>query len=158
MLTISTKRSRALNMRGFWICLTFSINQNSEYTRVLNMLRVLKIPGFWINRGSEYAKVLNIPRLWIRHWFWICQGSEYTRVLNMSGLHRVLNMPEYVWLHMSWYVWICRNMHECAQICLNGFCFIFPHCNQLTYFNVYTKLVLRKMMLFSWRYKIWIFL
>ena len=31
-------------------------------------------------------------------------------------------------------------MHEYAQICLNDFCFIFPHCNQLTYCNVYTKL------------------
>ena len=129
---------RVPNITGFWICLWFWRCQGSEYTRVLNMTLVLKMSGFWK-----------------------CQGSEYTRVLNMSGLHRVLNMPDYVWLHMPGYVWICRNMHEYAQIWVSGFCFIFRHCNQLTYFNVYSKLevlVLRKIMPFSWRCKIWFFL
>ena len=41
-------------------------------------------------------------------------------------------MPDCVWLNMSGYVRISRNMHEYAQICLNGFCFIFPHSNPLS--------------------------
>ena len=41
-------------------------------------------------------------------------------------------MPACVWLNMSGYVRISRNMHEYAQICLNGFCFIFPHSNPLS--------------------------
>ena len=94
------------------------------------------MPGFWIYQGSEYAtgsefaKVLNVPGFWIYQRYtglWIC--------LNISGC-------------------ICLDMSEYAQICLDGFCFVFPYCNQLTYFNVYTKLVLKKTMLFSWRYKI----
>ena len=68
---------------------------STKRPRVLNMPLVLKIPGFWICL-----------------WFWICQGSEYTRGLNMSGIEKVLNMLEYVWLHMSGYVWICPNLPE----------------------------------------------
>ena len=33
---------------------------------------------------------------------------------------------------MPEYVWICRNMREYAQICLNGICFIFSYCNPLS--------------------------
>ena len=88
--------------------------------------RVLKMPGFQICQGSKYTKalnmhlVLNLPR------FWINQDSEYVRVKT------VLNMPDYVWLNMQWYVWICQYMREYAQICLDGFCFIFPYCNTLS--------------------------
>ena len=99
---------------------------------------------FWTYQSSEYAS-----------------GSKDARVLNMSGLTGFwicLNIPDYVWLNMPRYAWICRYMREYAQICLNGFCFIFPYCNTspnwtcavLTYFNVYTKLellVFRKMVL-----------
>ena len=105
--------------------------------------RILNMQGFWTYQSSEYAS-----------------GSKDARVLKMSGLTGFwicLNIPDYVWLNMPRYVWICQYMREYAQICLNGFCFIFPYCNTLstwsvlTYFNVYTKLevlVLRKMMLF----------
>ena len=146
MKTIFTKHPRVLNMRGFW---TY---QSSEYAS-----------------RSKDARVLNIPRILICLWFWICQGSEQTRVLNMLGLTGFwicLNMLDYVWLNMTGYVWICRYMREYAQICLNGFCFIFPYVipclleRVLTYFNVCTKLevfVWRKMMLFSWRHKHWFF-
>ena len=105
--------------------------------------RILNKQGFWIHHSPEHAS-----------------GSKDARALNMSeltGFWICLSMSDYVWLNMPGYVWICRYMREYAQICLNGFCFIFPYCNTLstwsvlTYFNVYTKLevlVLRKMMLF----------
>ena len=112
MKTIFTKHPRVLNMRGFW---TY---QSSEYAS-----------------RSKDARVLNIPRILICLWFWICQGSEQTRVLNMLGLTGFwicLNMLDYVWLNMTGYVWTCRYMREYAQICLNGFCFIFPYCNALS--------------------------
>ena len=64
-------------------------------------------------QGSEYALVSDF---------------EYTRVLNLSGLHRVLNMPEcaqiifehtwicldnfWTYLNMPKYVWICLNLPE----------------------------------------------
>ena len=84
--------------------------------------RVLNMRGFQICQVSKYTKavnmplVLNLPRLWIN------QSSEYVR------LNRVLNMPDYVWLNMHGYVWICQYLRKYAQICLNGFCFIFPYC------------------------------
>ena len=129
MLTIFTKRSRVLIMRAFWIY------QSSEYASSSEDARVLIEKGFWICQDCEYASGSEYAT-----------GSEVAKVLNMSTLHRVLNMSACICLYMSGYV----------QICLNGFCFIFPHCNQHTYFNIYTKLevlVLRKM--FSWRYKFW---
>ena len=51
--------------------------------------------------------VLNLPRLWIS------EGSEYVR------LNRVLNMPEYAWLYLAEYAWICLNMPIFAWICPN---------------------------------------
>ena len=51
-----------------------------------------------IQQGSEYASVSDF---------------EYAWVLNMSGLQRVLNMPE-KFVNMSEYAWICQNMYECA--------------------------------------------
>ena len=89
--------------------------------------RVLNMRGFQICQGSKYTKalnmplVLNLPRLW-----WINQASEYVT------LNRVLNMPEYAWLNMHGYFWICQYLRAYAQICLNGFCFIFPYCNALS--------------------------
>ena len=37
-------------------------------------------------------------------------------------------------MDMAEYTWICLNMpvREYAQICLNGFRFIFPYCNALS--------------------------
>ena len=139
MLTIFTKRSRVLIMRAFWIY------QSSEYASSSEDARVLIEKGFWICQGCEYASGSEDAT-----------GSEVAKVLNKQGL----------WICQRYTgFWICLNMSACiclymsgyAQICLNGFCFIFPHCNQHTYFNIYTKLevlVLRKMM-FSWRYKFW---
>ena len=54
-------------------------------------------------------------------------GSEYARVTPGS-------ICEYAWICLivsgkSQYARICVNMPE---ICLNGFCFIFPHCNSLS--------------------------
>ena len=90
-----------------WICLEFWICQTSEHTGVLN------VPGFRIYQGSEYVsyfeyvRVQDIPRLWI------CQG--YTGF--------------WIYLNNSW---ICLIMPECAEICLNGFCFTFTHWNSLS--------------------------
>ena len=137
-------------MPWFWIYQGREYAPGSEYARVLNK------PEFWISQGSEYTKVLNtrlvlnLPVFWIRVWFWIYQSSEYTsgsefaRVLNMSGLHRVLNMSDYVCLNMPEYVWRCQDMRKYAKICLNGFCFIFLHCNSLStwrhgYFSTFTQ-------------------
>ena len=123
---------------------------------------------FWICQGFEQTKVLNKPV------FWIYQGSEYAsssqfaRVLNMSVLHRVLNMPEYAWLCLTEYVWICLNMPGYAWICLNlpewlfvlYFPIVIPYLLEgvVIYFNIYTKLevlVWMKLRLFSWRHTIW---
>ena len=103
MLTISTKHPRVLNIPDFWICLLFWRCQDSKYTKALHMPLVLNLPRLWINQGSEYVKV-----------------------------NRALNMPKYVWLNMHGYVWICQYLREYAQICLNGFCLIFPYCNALS--------------------------
>ena len=100
--------------------------QGSEYARVLNIPKFSICLWLWRCQSPEYPKVLNIPRLYICLWFWICQGSEYVR------LNRVLNMPDYVWLNLHKYVWNCQYLREYAQICLNGFCLIFPYCNALS--------------------------
>ena len=88
--------------------------------------RVLNMRGFQICQGSKYTKALNMPLVLNLPRLWINQSSEYGK------LNRVLNMPDYVWLNMHGYVWICQYMREYAQICLNGFCFIFPYCNALS--------------------------
>ena len=62
---------------------------------------------FWIGQCSEYTEAQNKPGFWIRFWCWICQGSGYTTV-KMSGLHKVLKMPEYVWI-IHGYAWLCLN-------------------------------------------------
>ena len=153
MLTIFTKRSRVLIMRAFWIY------QSSEYASGSEDARVLIKKGFWIYQGCEYAsgsqdaRVLNIPRFWICHWFWINKGSEYVKVTQGSE-YAWICLPAYacIWLNMPRYVWICPNLPEWLLLYIS-------HCDQHTYFNVYTKLevlVLRTM--FSWRYKIWFFL
>ena len=72
-------------LTGFWICL-----------------------GFWKCQRSEFTKVMNITRFWICFWLWTCQSSGYTTALNMPGLHRVLNIPEYVWI-IPGYAWMCLN-------------------------------------------------
>ena len=48
-----------------------------------------------------------MPEFWIGFWFWIFHGSkyasnsQYVRVWNMSGLQRVVNMPDYSWICMK---------------------------------------------------------
>ena len=89
--------------------------------------------GVWQGSLQRFDRVLNTPQkmycalyirgFWICFRFWICRGSGYTMVLNMPELHRVLNMPEYVWIPA--YAWICLN-------CTNGFCFTFTYCNSLS--------------------------
>ena len=100
----------------------------------------------WIflqNAPSQvFDRALNLPGLRICLWFWICQVSEYARVLrkhlvlnmhrfwirrvrNMLGLHRILDMLEYVWIFLkipdyaskclsmsvaSEYTWVCLNL------------------------------------------------
>ena len=54
-----------------------------EYANILN------IQGFSVLQGCEYARVLNMLLALNMLGFW-----KYT-VLIMSGLHRVLNMPNY---------------------------------------------------------------
>ena len=95
-MLLGSEYARVLNISESWICLWFWIWQGSEQTSVLNKR------GFWIYQGSEYAS-----------------GSEFARVLNMSGLHRVLNMPEYAWLWLTEYAWIYLNMPQYARIYLN---------------------------------------
>ena len=56
--------------------------------------------------GYEYALVLNMPE------FWIYQCSD------LSGLHRVLNMPEYAEI-IPEYAWFSLNMSEYARKCVN---------------------------------------
>ena len=65
------------------------------------MSLVLNMPEFWIYQGSEYASCF-----------------EYNRVLNMTVLHRIQNMPDYVWicLNMSAYVGIGVNLSKSAWI------------------------------------------
>ena len=133
-----------LNMLGSWICLWFWICQGFEQARVLNK------PGFWIYQVSEYAS-----------------GSEFASVLNMSGLHRVLNMPEclimsgWICLEMSEYAGICVNKPKSASIAFVLYSPIVIPClleGVVTYFYVFTKLevlVWMKMRLFSWRDTIW---
>ena len=77
---------------GFWISLGFWICQCSEYTKALNK------PRFW----------MNMLGLWICFWCWIYEGSGHATV-NMPRLHRVLNMPKYVWT-IHEYVWLCLNI------------------------------------------------
>ena len=103
--------------------------RSPEYTRVLNMSR------FWIYQGheyasrSEYARVLNKAGFWMYQDSEYASGSEFARVLNMSGLPQG---SKYALICLIMSGWICLDMREYAQICLNGFCFIFPHCNLLS--------------------------
>ena len=115
---------QVLNIPVFWICLRFWICQGSEYTKSLNMPLVLNLSRFWINKGFEYVMV-----------------------------NRVLNMPEYAWLCLA-DAWIYRYMREYAQICLNGFSFIFPYCSTLsTWTRAYLFQRLRKTRNFSLKEK-----
>ena len=78
--------------------------QGSEYTRVLNMPLVLKMPAFRICQGSKYTKALNMPLILNLSRFWTNQGAEYVTV------NRVLNMLEYASLCLAEYACICLNM------------------------------------------------
>ena len=56
----------------------------------------------------------------------------YSRGKSTYGSEYAWIIPEYAWIYliMSGHVWICQNMHEYAEIYLNGFCFRFspfPH-------------------------------
>ena len=77
----------------------------------------------------------------------------------MSGLHRVLNMPECSWICLVEYARICVNMSKSKSV-WTAFVLYFPIVIPwfpewvVTCFNVYTTLevlVCRKMRLFSWR-------
>ena len=119
---------------------------DSEYTRVLNMPRILNIPGFLICQGSKYvsdlefANVLNIPGFWIYQSytaFWIYQNNSWT----------CLNVHEYTG--------ICVNMPISAWMTVLYLPIVIPCLPQraITHFNAYTKLeitVWRNMKLFSW--------
>ena len=96
--------SKVLNIPGFWIC------QRSEYSKVLNMT------GFSIYEGSEYARVLKMSG------FWIFQGPLCSRVLNIPRLHRLLNVPEYLWITPE-YARLCLNIPECWTL-------IQPYCDR----------------------------
>ena len=58
------------------------------------------MPVFWISQGSEYASgsEYNTGSAYVRvtQGSEYASGSEYARVLNFPGLHRVLDIPEYV--------------------------------------------------------------
>ena len=58
----------------------------------------------------------------------------------MSGLHRILNMPEYAWVCLPEHAWICLNIPGYAWICLNlpelFLFYIFP-LSSLVYLNVW---------------------
>ena len=127
----------------FWIA-QGSMNQRFVYTRVLNLPLVLNMPGFSIYQSSEYARVT--------------QGSEYAWII-----------PEYAWLYldMSKYAWISRNVPESAWMAFVFHFSISPFLtipflleHVVTYLNVYRRLeviVWRNMRLLSWKEKIWLF-
>ena len=75
--------------------------------------------GFSISQNSEYGKVLNIAGFSIceRYTLWVCQnklwqsseyisGSKYARILFMAGFCICHNMAEYVSIGND-YAWIC---------------------------------------------------
>ena len=145
-----------LNTSRLCKSLWFSICQGSEYTKTVNMPQVLNKPGSGITRNLNMPCVLNIQGFLVCLSFWICKVPKYTRVLNMLGLDRVLDMPEYtctvpgyVWLllNMSEYAWICLGMLEYAYLMIFVLHVYFVISCQLkgvvTYFNVYTKLIVR---------------
>ena len=105
---------------------------------------------FWIyqdseySTGSEYVRTQNISGFWIYFWIWVCQVGEYTWFLSMPGLHRVLNIPKYVWI-IPEYAWLCLNMSEYTWICPNmleflnlpeSFLFYISPLQSLVYLNV----------------------
>ena len=99
----------------------------------------------------EYTKVLNMPMVLNIIWLWIHQGSEYASGLNVLGLHRVLNMPEFVWIisGYAWicipeYAWICLNLHEWVLFYVSSFSFLI---------NVNGWLLLTST--FTWNFKSW---
>ena len=72
-------------------------------------------------------------------------------MLGLTGFWICLNMPDCIWLNMHGYVWICQYLREYAQICLNGFCFIFPYCNTLsTWTRAYVFQLLHKTRFWSY--------
>ena len=86
-----------------------------------------------------FDRVLNVKG------FWTCESC------NMLGLHRDLNMPEYVWI-VPEYAWLCLNMPKYAGICANmpksawiasdlNFPIVISCLLErvITYFNVYTN-------------------
>ena len=80
----------------------------SDYPRVLSMSLVLNVPEFSIYQGCEYASGFEYDRIMSIPEFWICQGYTGFRIgLNNS--------------------WIGLNMSDYVLICLNDFCFTFPH-------------------------------
>ena len=75
-----------------WMCLN---KQDSEYASGPKYAKILNMAGLSICEGYTV--------LWIFHnMAWqsseYISGSKYSSVLNMQGLHRVLNMPQYVWI------------------------------------------------------------
>ena len=122
---------RVLHKAGFWICLYFWICQNSENTRVLNML------GLWIYQCSDCASGSS------------CQGSEYSSLMQVSAYAWIpLNNSRYVWLCMNIsgmpeYAGICVSMSKSAWVAF-GLHLPIEICSLLdrvvNYFSVYTKL------------------
>ena len=112
---------------------------------VLNMPLVLNLPKFWIYHGSEYASGFKYTRIFNIQDSRICQGYAGFRIcLNNSWICLFMSS-------VSEYAWIYWNMHECAYICLNVFCFIFPHfpicfsipfllAHLVTYLHLYRRL------------------
>ena len=80
-----------LNMPKFWIW------QRSESGSVLNMQAFHSVPNMpeypLLDRVLHISRVLNIP------------------VFRIGKLRRVLNMPQYGWIHLN-RTWICLKMSE----------------------------------------------
>ena len=125
-----------VNMTGFWMQLC----KSSEYSRIPNISHFLyvsvtqssKYTWLWLNNTlincSDYGRILNIPGQNLTG-FWIClsvpnkprlgiwQGWD-SQLGNMQELLRVLNNPEWVWIHLS-NASICVTMVEYAWIYMN---------------------------------------
>ena len=69
--------------RGVWICVGFKMYQGSEYSRIVNMPRVLNFHG---NTGftyfCKYDRVLSMRWDSIIEGFWIFQNFKYPRFLS----------------------------------------------------------------------------
>ena len=102
---VSTKYPRWIDMDLTWV--PVGMQHSNCYSNVKNI--ALNMSGFWIFQESQYAtflycqgykkfrgwQVLKISRNGIMEEF---RYSEYVRFLHMQLLHKVLNMPENIWI------------------------------------------------------------